>query len=225
MEIPRRLRILQPCDRTWSSLEGGGSVRYCSECRLDVHDFARLSVAQAERLLKSGTRVCGMLPREAPTRVSLAHEPPRLSRRTILRALAAIAGLGAVAQGSRAASGAKDDCKQLLRRRAPGTASSVRVTVTDELGYPIPDARVALKRQETEHDVRLPTDTEGRAAFADVARGTYDLDVLAAGFMARFFVDLKVRSHEAIEIRVDLQPGRLGEVVALDAKELEKCSE
>jgi hypothetical protein len=69
-------RILQPCHRTWSSLEGEGSVRQCGECGRDVHEIVDHTDSQISDLLAAGKRLCVLDARPA--------------RRTILAAAVAI---------------------------------------------------------------------------------------------------------------------------------------
>ena len=47
------LRVAKPCSVAWSSMRGSNTVRTCDQCRLKVHDFSKLSVAEAKRVLDS----------------------------------------------------------------------------------------------------------------------------------------------------------------------------
>ena len=64
-------KILQPCHRTWTSLEGEGSTRHCSECERKVYDLDQFSDGVIRGLLASGQRICGK-ERTAPRRTFLA---------------------------------------------------------------------------------------------------------------------------------------------------------
>jgi hypothetical protein len=64
-------RVLQPCHRTWSSLEGEGSTRHCRECERKVYDLDQFSDRAIRGLLASGQRICGKA-RTAPRRTFLA---------------------------------------------------------------------------------------------------------------------------------------------------------
>jgi hypothetical protein len=56
---PVPLRIQSPCPKRWEELFGAGSRRFCSECKLHVHDATQLTSTEARALVADATaRVC-----------------------------------------------------------------------------------------------------------------------------------------------------------------------
>ena len=53
-------KILNPCHRTWASLEGTGNERYCDNCKLGVHDLSQLTDHQLQEMTRGGIRLCVM---------------------------------------------------------------------------------------------------------------------------------------------------------------------
>lgn len=53
-------KILEPCHRTWSSLEGEGSVRHCDDCQHKVYDLSNFTERELRRRLAGGERICGV---------------------------------------------------------------------------------------------------------------------------------------------------------------------
>jgi hypothetical protein len=95
----RFLKIHKPCPKTWEELEGGDERRYCAECSLHVHNAARLTRAEAVRIVQGSTeRVCMRLERDASGNAIFRDTPAlgRLARWT----LSAAAGLLAACNGA-----------------------------------------------------------------------------------------------------------------------------
>jgi len=69
MDDTRRLdeiTILTPCPMDWDRMSGDDHVRYCTMCGKHVHDFAKMTRAQASSLLDElEGDVCGRLSRLA----------------------------------------------------------------------------------------------------------------------------------------------------------------
>ena len=55
------LRIISPCPKRWSELEGEGRRRHCSECELHVHNLSLMDADEVAALRASraeGSRLC-----------------------------------------------------------------------------------------------------------------------------------------------------------------------
>ena len=81
-------KILQPCSRSWSSLEGEGSVRYCGECGRDVYELIDHTDSQIGDLLATGKRVCVLDARPARRSIlaaAVAITSSRLSGQALSR--------------------------------------------------------------------------------------------------------------------------------------------
>src|SRR5688572_7138669 len=58
-EILRNIQVAKPCPVLWSEMEGDDRSRFCSHCKLKVHNLEGLTTAEAEDLLRSAKgRLC-----------------------------------------------------------------------------------------------------------------------------------------------------------------------
>lgn len=98
------LRIQTPCPKRWEELDGGARKRYCSECRLHVHNGAELTRAEASALVSGATeRVCMRLELgptgepvfsdSRPAARAVATTRPGFARRAVRWAASAAVGL------------------------------------------------------------------------------------------------------------------------------------
>jgi hypothetical protein len=71
------LPINHPCERTWSSLEGSGSQRYCSACDQVVHDLRELEPEAVGALLFGRKRACVRVLAAAVAATALATSSAR----------------------------------------------------------------------------------------------------------------------------------------------------
>ncbi len=46
-----RLYISSPCDADWEKMPGSETVRFCSQCSLNVYNISGLTKKQAEKLI------------------------------------------------------------------------------------------------------------------------------------------------------------------------------
>jgi hypothetical protein len=57
-----QLRVASPCPMKWADMAGDDRVRHCSECDLNVYNFAELTRQEAtELVLRTEGRLCGIL--------------------------------------------------------------------------------------------------------------------------------------------------------------------
>ena len=156
-------RILSPCARTRDSLDGSGAVRWCPECKKNVHDFALLRRGEIEDLT-SRAGVCGIIEREADGAMRTADPPawPRLMRRQFLRWAAA---LGAVSM------------KLLPAQSLEAGKGGVRGVVVDVSGAPVGGARVSVDNWPAG-----VADSLGRFVLTSVTPGSRELTVESPGF-------------------------------------------
>lgn len=63
-ETLHRLRVVKPCSASWAAMTGEGAQRHCAACDRQVHDLARLTPEEIERLIAAENgRLCGRLTR------------------------------------------------------------------------------------------------------------------------------------------------------------------
>jgi hypothetical protein len=76
--------VSAPCPMDWDGMAGGDRVRYCTACGKHVHDFAKMTSAEASALLEDNDwNVCGRLSQRADgTIVTADHSVTAESSRT-----------------------------------------------------------------------------------------------------------------------------------------------
>src|SRR5262249_58320560 len=63
-QVLSQVTISTPCPMDWNRMSGGDRVRYCTACGKPVHDFARMTSAEASSLLRDHDgELCGRLSR------------------------------------------------------------------------------------------------------------------------------------------------------------------
>ena len=72
-----QLHIAEPCNVSWESMEGAGCVRFCGQCRKDVHDLSDMTEREARKVLAQED-VCVQYHCDSAGRV--AFRPSRAAR-------------------------------------------------------------------------------------------------------------------------------------------------
>lgn len=96
-----------------------------------------------------------------------------------------------------------------------GQASDGNVTgtVTDPTGAVIENAEVTLRNSETAMARTATTDTAGSYRFQNVLVGSYELTVVAKGFVTQNLKNLTVELNRTVSVNVKMQIGELATVV------------
>lgn len=188
-----RIRIASPCHVSWESMTGTERARFCSQCKLHVYDFARLSRKEAVALVTNTQgRVCGRLHRRADGTILTSDCPVGL--RAIRRRVARMAGAGLAAILScfsiaaaqkRAAddpSGQRIQSVQMEKKSRPGEPAGIVGTVLDPVGATIPNASVTLTNVRTKTQLTATTNDSGRYVFSAAVAGEYSLTIKLAPF-------------------------------------------
>lgn len=209
-------RVASPCRESWEEMSGDEEVRFCSHCRLSVHNLTRLTRTQAASLVaRSQGRLCVRYEqRPSDERIIFRDEAARgrgVWRRARLlagTALAALLGLSsAAAQHSAHKSkscpeGAQIKIKRsrLDARRDP--ARRLTGVVYDPNGAVIVGAHVVLRAKAGEAFRVAETNEEGAYKFDALDAGTYTLTAESPGFQKVTVEELSVGEQE--EVRVDV---------------------
>lgn len=88
---------------------------------------------------------------------------------------------------------------------AVATSGSVSGRILDDLGRPVPDARVSLENRMSGYRQTVRSDAQGRFQLPNVPFSQYHLEVKAAGLQP-WHKDLEVRSTLPIVLTLDLKP-------------------
>lgn len=92
------VRVAAPCHARWEDMTGDDRVRFCGPCQKNVYNLSAMAREEAERLLaeREGS-LCVRLYRRADGTVITNDCAVGVRRRRVRRAVAAVAGTGALA--------------------------------------------------------------------------------------------------------------------------------
>jgi hypothetical protein len=214
--MPPVLKIASPCPASWDRMQGDDKARHCSECNLNVYNFAAMTSAEIEELTASHTgRLCGRLYRRTDGTV-LTKDCP-VGARIVVKRRSYLAGAAlsvALSLGSAvAAQVSKSDPSAPQRQQRQGQAE-VLVLVEDPTGAVMPNASVALVNQANQAKVEGVTDSLGKLQFPNLHSGVYQLTVQVAGLSTQSS-SLHLGKHQQLKANVEMYLPVMGEVVAV----------
>lgn len=93
-KIVQSVTVKTPCSVGWDNMEGNDTVRYCQQCKLNVHNLSNMSDKEAANLLnaKRTKRLCVFLRRRPDGTIVTDNCPEKLRKvRDHIRAYAASA--------------------------------------------------------------------------------------------------------------------------------------
>jgi Carboxypeptidase regulatory-like domain len=215
-----RIRVASPCPVSWEQMAGNERVRFCTECRLHVYNFAELNRTEAENLLRTTEgRLCGRLYRRADGTLITKDCPVglRAVRRRVAKiataAFATLVSLGSAAVGQKQSDKDKG-CKQQvtvttkLEKDHPDQAK-VTGTVFDQHSAVIAGAEVTLinrrrKQTETLRSETLRSNAEGEFTQDRLVAGVYDFVISSPGFKELKVKGVKIAAGETATIKATL---------------------
>jgi hypothetical protein len=75
------IQIASPCPKSWHEMEGDNCVRHCPQCNHNVYNFAGMTRAEIETLLrKTEGRLCARFYRREDGRIMTSDCPQPLSQ-------------------------------------------------------------------------------------------------------------------------------------------------
>lgn len=107
----------------------------------------------------------------------------------------------------------------IWRYPSPGGAGILRGTVRDSVGAIVPGASVTLTNITTGQEWTRRTSSEGGYFFAELSAGTYELKIVAAGFVKSIVSGITVAVGETAVLDVELTIAGTGESVDVVAGE------
>src|SRR5262245_34528813 len=90
---------------------------------------------------------------------------------------------------------------------------SITGTVTDTQGAAVPGATVTATNTGTQHQVSVPTDSDGNFTLRNLLPGTYDLAASLTGFRELKQTGLHVTANTRVRVDLKLEVGTLSETV------------
>ena len=159
-------------------MAGDEQTRFCSECRLQVHNFASMGEPEILKVLQSSNgRICARIAQPPCGDLSLqSSDRPRWVRRIVQVATAALAMLLFVPLASARQT---DDPPPQPVVQLTSSADRLDVRVLNRTAEPIRDAIVELQNTSGETLATATTDRHGRVRLLKPATGAYVLVVRA----------------------------------------------
>jgi hypothetical protein len=208
------LRIATPCPASWERMAGDKRVRHCTECSLNVYNFAEMTRDEVRALLaRSEGRVCArlyrrsdgtMLTRDCPTGL---RELRRRASRVAAAAVAALLSLPAFAFGGSKKAGVRTHGSKVKltieQATTPQPAAFTGVVVLDD--GPLPGVTVALRDEATGRELTVVTDNEGVFKFTSLSDGIYRAELALSGFKRASIEHLELKSDAVTYARVSMR--------------------
>jgi|SRR5579862_6315489 len=211
----RDLRVASPCSADWEEMTGDDRVRYCSQCNLNVYNFAAMTAPELEQLVVSHEgRLCGRLYRRKDGTV-LTRDCP-IGFRAIVRRVSRIAGTALSAAMSLSVAVAQNSGNTASLVQIDLHEASLTVVIADPSGAVIAGARVLLVNQATQSKSTDVTGPSGRVQFSNLGAGSYRLTAEAPNFTT-VTKTVELPGQKAAEIRLDIaSQSMMGVVVGGD---------
>jgi hypothetical protein len=222
IDVLGQLRVASPCGVSWDSMDGGGRVRFCRLCSLNVYDFSGMTRAEVEALVtKTEGRLCGRMTRRADGTVLTKDCPVGLralrlrATRAAGAAFAALLSLCSLASGQtktqklscEQGGGVKVERKAAKKDGAKASAASVSGVVLDQQGAFVPGVEVFFKDEATKKEFSAQTSEEGAFSLPVLPAGKYTLRVNSPGFRELVVERFEVKGGEELALRATLAVG------------------
>jgi hypothetical protein len=206
------LRVASPCSADWEEMVGDDRVRYCSQCRLNVYNFAAMSEREVKELVATHEgRLCGRLYRRADGTM-LTRDCP-VGFRAVVRRVSRVAGAALTAAMSLVpalAQTAKDKTSLVQIEKSNVNFS---VVVTDGLGAAIEHAQVTLISTQKRTAWSGATDRYGHfSASGGLPVGTYLMRVEGANFRT-FSQTVELSKSTVLTVHMELGDPQMGIIV------------
>jgi hypothetical protein len=235
------IRVASPCQTDWDAMAGDERVRFCGQCNKSVYNLSALTRKQAATLIsdKQGKLCAKFLLRPDGTLLTL--EPasaPRAPRgRTSRYAAAAFTAVfslctsvfaqSATQAGESPARAAQTDIKRESKPQAGESQKKLATlggTVYDQQEAVIPQVKVTLINEGTQHESIVETNEEGAFIFDKIEDGLYTLVAVSSGFESFKLSQLKLRAGEEVRLNVTLRAGTVGEIMIIDPPQVENSA-
>lgn len=203
-------------------MEGGGRVRFCRLCSLNVYDLSGMTAAEAEALLtKTEGRLCGRITRRADGTVLTKDCPVgvRALRRRATRAagaaFAALLSLCSLAFGQaktqklscEGGGGVKVERKDSKKGGAKPETATLSGVVLDPNDARVPAGEVVLTDEATKKEFKASVSEDGAFSFASLPAGKYTLRVSSPYFTALAVEHFEVAAGEELTLTASLAVG------------------
>jgi hypothetical protein len=164
-----RVSFPAPCTEPWDGMAPRGCDRHCASCDTIVHDLAKLTADQAERLLDSGEKICVRAEIDRTGRVKTAEIGRTASRPLLTCAGASLSLLAAACQTT---PGGRMEGGFDLSGEVPSYPWTVKAAITSPDGETV-GLHIGRDRRFDVHDLRPGT---YKLVFTDSCNQVQEID-------------------------------------------------
>lgn len=225
-----RVQVAKPCPASWEEMKGSDSVRFCSQCQLNVYNLSALTKSEAESLVtRSEGRLCvkfyrradsTMLTQDCPVGLRAIRKRVSKIAATAFSTLLSLVTGNSIGHFTFAQDFKLDHSKAIVKRKGVSLlGASIEGRVADRNQAFIYRAEVTLINQKTKRETVAKTSQEGSFSFQGLEDGEYTLKVTSPGFSTLTEKNLKLDQNKILEISVKLEVGTLGEVIVVPKAE------
>lgn len=224
------ISVSSPCSAEWDSMAGNDRVRFCSHCRLSVHNLSEMTRKEALRLVaRSKGRLCVRYYREPDRSVqteSLPRQLHQITRRASRIAAGAFTAALSLSMNAVARTpSSMDEPLSASYKLAAGEAKFVRDTeggsavltgtILDPADSVIPGAKIKLINQGTQLEQETVSSDEGTYRFDSLEPGRYTLKAEAPGFAGFENTNIILASGEVSHVNAILPVGVIMGAIAI----------
>jgi hypothetical protein len=199
------VHVAAPCPADWNKMAGDSHVRHCCECNLNVYNLSEMTRKEAENLIRTHEgRLCVRYYRRADGTILTQNCPVGL--KALVRRISRIAAAVITAATSLGPAFAQSAMKGGNQTRAEESKAPAGfdLTVMDQTGALIPNAKAILCQCKSKGTVSATTDPVGVAHFAGLKAGHYEVEVQAPGFKTSR-QNLKLQTKKVAQLQVKLK--------------------
>ncbi|MEP7342110.1 MAG: carboxypeptidase-like regulatory domain-containing protein [Acidobacteriota bacterium] len=219
-----QIRVAKPCTANWEEMTGNDSVRFCSQCQLNVYNLSALTKTEAEKLINQAEgRLCAkfyqrtdgtVLTQDCPVGLlAVRKRVSKIAATTFSTLLGLLTG-NSLDRVTFAQDSKLDQSKPTIKRMdLPFTSSSIEGRVFDASQGMIARAQVTLVNQKTKFELVTRTSETGKFKFQGVTPGEYTVQVSSPGFKSFTMTNINIASNELIDIGLKLEVG--GEIMGI----------
>jgi hypothetical protein len=210
------IRVASPCPISWEQMRGNDRVRFCTECQLNVYNFAELTRTEAEEVLRTTEgRLCGRLYLRADGTLITKDCPVgfRATRRRAARlagaVFAALISMVSVVLGQKQSAQDKA-CRQQVKitskfEQLPAGSGRVTGILLDPNGAVVAGAKITFVDRATNKTYSATSTDEGLFT-RNLSPSVYAVAIESPGFKRVLIRELKVAAHEAKKLEATLLP-------------------
>ena len=202
-----KLNIPEPCHEDWQKMSPTQKGKFCASCQKEVIDFTKLSATEIARKTKNATHLCGRFTTTQLEQEYISNSQSSLSRLGIALGLGSIIAVAqpSFAQEEKTAKVKVDNendshYKESTQATTQQDSITIRGTVTDDEGLPLPGVNVLQKNTSNSAQTNFDGDFSIEIFEEDFENEVF-LEFTYIGFETKI---IKLNNNAAKELEIKL---------------------